>query len=140
MIVHVVIGFFIASAIVLFWLGRERRDPIARKGAIERGMSEAEVIASVGPPQEIRRTRDPLDPGFFATSRKETYVYANNRAVHFERGQVVGVSHVTASAGSPSPPPQIIPNPPPAAAPGATPAPFSPPEQLTDERETHRQN
>ena len=109
MLVQLVIGFFIVSAIVLFWLGRAPRDPIAR-GSIEAGMSEADVIATVGPPQEILRTRDPLDPGFFTNSRRETYIYANERAVYFERGHVVRVGQ-RADAGNPTKPPaQIIAN------------------------------
>ena len=114
MLTEITIGFFIVAAIVLYWLGRHaRRDPLGRSGVIEVGMSELDVLASIGPPDEIRRHKDPLDPGFFADTRRESYVYRGRRAVHFERGQVVGVSHDESL--NPSPPPQRIATPPPTA-------------------------
>ena len=92
-IVNLVILFFVLAAIFLFWLGRhQHRGVLQREQTVEVGMTEAEVLTSLGPPREISREGDPLDPGFFIQNRRESYHYGNRLVVLFERGVVQEVS------------------------------------------------
>ena len=85
---------------------------MARQGIVEIGMSELDLLASVGPPDEIHRHHDPLDPGYFTDVRRESYVYRGRHAVHLERGHVVRVSRwdpeKAATPSTPGTQPQIL--------------------------------
>jgi len=86
---YLVIAIFALAALILILLGRLTHRPAPpRDPAITIGMTEAEVLAALGPPGEVRRDGDPLDPEYFAEGIRATYVYEGRGVVRFFRGVV----------------------------------------------------
>ncbi len=97
----VALAFFAIAAIVLLCLSsHQHRHLLQREQKIEIGMTEADVLSAIGPPHEIRREGEPMDPGYFNEHRRETYVYGDRLLIRFERGVVLGM-------GEPTPMPEI---------------------------------
>jgi hypothetical protein len=86
---YLAIAIFALAALILILLGRLTHRPVQpRDPAITIGMTEAEVLAALGPPAEVRRDGDPLDPDYFADGIRATYVYEGRGVVRFVRGVV----------------------------------------------------
>lgn len=98
---YIAIAFFGLAALILLWLGRlSHRETPVREESIAVGMTEAEVLAALGPPDEVRRDGDPLDPGYFADGIRASFVYEGRFVVRF-------VHAIVQEIGQESPLPEV---------------------------------
>lgn len=86
---YLAIALFGLAALILIWLGRyTHRESPRTDSPVAVGMTEAEVLAALGPPEEVRRDGDPLDTRSSAGGIHASYVYPGLGLVRFVDGVV----------------------------------------------------
>lgn len=88
-LVAAVTVFFALAAFLLLCLGRNARCGARHpERTVRAGMNEHDVLHAIGPPSEVIRLGDPLDPAFFSEKRAALYIYEGLGEVRFENGVV----------------------------------------------------
>ena len=101
---YLAIALFGLAALILIWLGRyTHRDAPQSGSPISVGMTEAEVLGVLGPPEEVRRDGDPLDSGSFVGGTHSSYVYPGFGVVRFIDGVVQEIGAETPLPSRPAP-------------------------------------